>query len=321
MNYLFKNLFHFVDPPGKPMSPHLLRVSRPSCKATADCQGLALDNYSFALGRLSKIPLAGEAGAPSTFDQLGFPKNPAATIQALVLFWCFIFLFWGCAPKAPPSRPSGYPKPYKVGKTWYQPIPHAKDFRQKGVASWYGKKFHGRKTSNGETYDMFAMTAAHKTLPFDTHVRVNNLSNAKTTVVRVNDRGPFVRGRIIDLSYSAAKNIGLVGPGTAKVEIVALGAAAPDQPAGFDEPKYIPQDYYSGKFTFQVMAFRNREFAERLKTKLERKYKNVHISPFDNGTETLYRVRVGLSYSLEQAAEYESVLIQDGFKDAFIVAE
>ncbi len=247
-------------------------------------------------------------------------KNLLPAVRLFVLLPAFFWVFFGCAPKAPPPRPSGYPKPYKVGKNWYQPIPHARDFRQEGKASWYGKKFHGRRTSNGETYDMFAMTAAHKTLPFDTYVRVHNLANNKKVEVRINDRGPFVRGRIIDLSYTAAKKLGLVGPGTAKVKVLALGAAVP-QAEGGSGRTYVPRDYYSGKFTFQVMAFRHREYAQRLKTKLERKYKNVHISVFDNGTEILYRVRVGLLYNLEQAAEYESILIQDGFKGAFIVAE
>jgi rare lipoprotein A len=242
-------------------------------------------------------------------------------IRVSVLLTAFFWIVFGCASKPPPPPPSGYPKPYKVGRNWYQPILHARDFRQKGRASWYGRKFHGRKTSNGEIYDMYAMTAAHKTLPFNTHVKVYNLQNDKTTVVRVNDRGPFVRGRIIDLSYTAAKALGIVGPGTAPVEIVALGAVAPDQPAGLSEPKYIPQDYYSGKFTFQVYAFKDKTNAERAREKLAEKYKNVHIVVFDNGTETFYRVRVGLAHSLEQADEYENMLIEDGFEDAFVVAE
>jgi rare lipoprotein A len=108
---------------------------------------------------------------------------------------------------------------------WYQPLPHARDFRQRGEASWYGRDFHGRQTASGEIYDMYAMTAAHKTLPLGTYVRVQNRDNNKTVDVRVNDRGPFVRGRIIDLSYTAAHKIGVVGPGTAAVEIAALGAA------------------------------------------------------------------------------------------------
>lgn len=97
---------------------------------------------------------------------------------------------------------------------------------QEGIASFYGEDFHGRKTSNGEVYDMYAMTAAHRALPFNTRVLVTNLDNGKRVIVRINDRGPFVKGRIIDLSYGAAQKIGMVGPGTAKVrlEVLEMGA-------------------------------------------------------------------------------------------------
>ncbi|MGM0682063.1 MAG: septal ring lytic transglycosylase RlpA family protein, partial [Thermodesulfobacteriota bacterium] len=112
---------------------------------------------------------------------------------------------------------------YRIkGKTYY-PIPDAKGFSQRGLASWYGPPFHGRKTSNGETYNMYGKTAAHKTMPMGTHVLVQNLENNRKTVVRINDRGPFVRGRIIDLSKKAAKDIGMLEKGTARVEITALG--------------------------------------------------------------------------------------------------
>ena len=95
-------------------------------------------------------------------------------------------------------------------------------YRERGVASWYGKKFHGRSTSSGERYDMYAMTAAHKTLPLPTNVRVTNLDNGRSITVRVNDRGPFVKNRLIDLSYAAAKELDVVANGTGMVEVVAL---------------------------------------------------------------------------------------------------
>ena len=231
--------------------------------------------------------------------------------------------FWlgGCSQSKPPSSPPGHPKPYRVGKTWYQPVADAKDFRQRGIASWYGKKFHGRRTSSGEIYDMYAMTAAHKTLPLGTHVRVHNLTNGREIVVRINDRGPFIRGRIIDLSYTGAKKIDIVGPGTAKVEIVALGTAAPSSPKGTQAQKYTPIDYYSGNFTIQIGAFKDLRNAQNLKRKLAQKYKNAHIKEFFDGHETWYRVRVGKTNTLDQAIEYEALLIQNGFADAFIIAE
>jgi rare lipoprotein A len=245
--------------------------------------------------------------------------NDNWTLPAIVLCLLF-FAFSSCSTPSPqPKAKPGQPKPYRVGKTWYYPVSDATNFRQKGKASWYGKKFHGKKTSSGEIYNMHAMTAAHKTLPLGTYVRVHNLDNGKSIEVRVNDRGPFVRGRIIDLSYAGATKLDIVGAGTAPVEIVALGkAGAPDSGRS---KGYVPVDYYSGNFTFQVGAFSQKENAVRLKQKLEKKYMNVHIVPFDDGKRIMYRVRVGRASSLKQAEEYESILIQQGFTGAFIVAE
>ena len=231
-----------------------------------------------------------------------------------------LFFVGGCATSEPPApQPSGYPKPYKVFGKWYQPLPDSKGFRQRGIASWYGKDFHGKRTSNGEIYDMYAMTAAHKTLPLGTYVRVYNLENNRNLEVRINDRGPFVRGRIVDLSYAAAKELGLVGPGTAKVEIVALGTPAATD--GSKKGNFVPGDYYSGNFTFQVGAFTIRENAERLRRELNEQYKNAHITTYDRGDRIFYRVRVGAFQTLEDAVLNEAILIQNGFPDVFLVAE
>lgn len=166
---------------------------------------------------------------------------------------------------------------------------------------------------------MYALTAAHKTLPLGTHVRVHNLENGKKVDVRINDRGPFVRGRIIDLSYTAANKIGIVGPGTADVEIWARGT--PSSTNGGTGRSYVQTDFSSGNFTFQVAAFLNRENAERLKRELAKSYKNAHITVYDRGDKIFYRVRVGSFKTLDQAARQEEILIQDGFPDAFVVAE
>jgi rare lipoprotein A len=198
-----------------------------------------------------------------------------------------------------------------MGK-WYQPLPNARGFGQCGIASWYGKQFHGRKTSNGETYDMYGISAAHKTLPLGTIVWVRNLDNNRELKVRINDRGPFVKDRIIDLSYGAAQKLGIVASGTAPVELVAIGIEAGTN---------TPLDYYKGNFTFQVGAFIVKENAERLKHELSQRYENAHIAVFDNGEETFYRVRVGKNDNLKAAEAYEKILIQDGFKDIFIIAE
>jgi rare lipoprotein A len=224
----------------------------------------------------------------------------------------------GCASRETAAPSIRKPKPYRVDGIWYQPLERGEDFRQRGIASWYGKAFHGRRTSNGETYDMYGLSAAHKTLPLGTWVRVRNLENDRSVELRINDRGPFVRGRVIDLSYGAAKQLGVVGPGTAKVEVIALGIRKADAARG---ERYTPIDYFSGKFTFQVGAFGERRNAERLRDRLESRYTNAHIEPFNNGDEIFYRVRVGLCNTLEEAALFEAQLASDGFGQAFIVAE
>ena len=216
-------------------------------------------------------------------------------------------------PEAPaPESAPGQPKPYKVFGKWYQPIPDAGGFRQEGVASWYGPDFHGKRASSGEIYDMHSMTAAHRTLPLGTLVRVRHLGNNRKVDVRINDRGPFVRERerIIDLSYAAAQQLGVVGPGTAPVEVVAIGMAAGS-----------PVDLYSGNFTFQVAALSTRENAERLRAELDPRFGNAHIVEFDRGDRILYRVRIGKCSSLEEADAFEAHLIRNGFRDAFAVAE
>ena len=224
---------------------------------------------------------------------------------SLLLLWLY-----GCSQAKPPSTPPGHPKPYRVGKTWYQPVAHAKDFRQRGVASWYGKKFHGRRTSSGEVYDMYAMTAAHKTLPLGTHVRVHNLKNDREAVVRINDRGPFVRGRIIDLSYTAAAKLGMVGHGTAQVEVTALppyqamsgskriARKAPATrtelaAAEISNAVKTATSKLGGSAFVQVGAFSSRENAERLRARVETGVgKPVSILEVPDSNAT-YRVRVG----------------------------
>jgi rare lipoprotein A len=239
----------------------------------------------------------------------------------LLLYVAALFGFViGCAihePPAPQPLP-GYPKPYKVYGRWYQPLPDSKGFRQRGIASWYGEDFHGKKTSSGEAYDMYALTAAHKTLPLGTYVRVHNLENNRQVDLRINDRGPFVKSRIIDLSYAAAKKIGIVETGTASVEVVALATPAVTDGG---TPRYEPVDLYAGNFTFQVGAFVNRENAERLAARLDQKYKNAHIKVFDRGDQIFYRVRVGSFSTLEQAAAQEDALVRGGYPDVFVVGE
>ena len=149
-----------------------------------------------------------------------------------------------------------------------------------GVASWYGQEFHGRPTSSREVFDLNDMTAAHRSLPFGTYVMVTNLANDRSAVVRINDRGPFVRGRTIDLSYAAARVLGIVGPGTARVRLETLsGFKAPADP---------------GQLTvwIQVGAFSVQENAYAIKRRLDGSYRNVVVSRLKTDRGTYFRVRV-----------------------------
>ena len=140
-------------------------------------------------------------------------------------------------PKVEPRSRGGNARQYEVrGKTYFV-MNSADGYKEKGGASFYGQKFHGHLTSNGETYDMYAMSAAHKTLPLPTYVRVTRLDNGKSVVLRVNDRGPFHPGRIIDLSYTAAVKLDMLGSGVAQVEVVALDPRAPVESADDGPPR------------------------------------------------------------------------------------
>ncbi len=246
-----------------------------------------------------------------------------------------LFLISSCGPPyiAPGQHERKRPgkatqRPYVIhGKTYY-PIPNAEGYRETGIASWYGKQFHGRKTSNGETYNMYSGTAAHKTLPMGTMLLVKNLGNGKTTVVRINDRGPFVKSRIIDLSYSAAKSIGMIGKGTAKVRITALGEAvqakvAKSAPAGQPvplSPQLKHEDFDIGHFYVQVGSFEQREAARRLARKFAARGKDVIIQQFPAAGTYLLRVMVFAGTSLKKARKYERYLEQNGFPNALIIA-
>lgn len=206
-------------------------------------------------------------------------------------------------PKHEPITLAGNKSPYTVlGKT-YQVMPSSKGFRQRGLASWYGNKFHGRHTSNGEVYSMYEMTAAHKTLPIPCYVKVTNLENGRSVIVRVNDRGPFHGDRIIDLSYAAAKKLGYSDKGTAKVEVSVIDPAdyqnntvaspqlAPDpamlpvagvETVGQDSSAYL-----------QVGAFNNQLAASHLSQRLAGVTEYPVVVRQQSSPQPLFKVLVG----------------------------
>ncbi|MDR1396793.1 MAG: septal ring lytic transglycosylase RlpA family protein [Desulfarculales bacterium] len=230
----------------------------------------------------------------------------------------------GSYPVPATTKPDGTPlptqRPYTVNGRTYNPLPTAEGYRETGIASWYGPNFHGRSTSNGEKYDMEAMTAAHKTLPMNTWVQVANIKTGQSAVVRVNDRGPFVDKRIIDLSKAAARQVGVLAPGTAMVEVTALGyrrqgTGVNNVPAQYEQPA----SYNEGMFTVQVGAFTNQNNAERLAGQIRANWGETFVVRYDRGDQIFYRVRVGRFTRLEQAEALQSKLRDAGLNEAITV--
>ena len=212
-------------------------------------------------------------------------------------------------------------RPYKIMGKKYYPLPSSEGYIKTGVASWYGPKFHGRKTSNGETYNMYDKTAAHKTLPMNTYVLVENLENNREMVVRINDRGPFVKNRIIDLSLTAAQQLGVVKNGTAKVKLTAMGEAATMTRGGKEVDRFLPhQDFTTGNFYVQIGAFSNQDNATRLKQTMKEWGKQAEVLLYDRGDQLFYRVQVYAGSTLTAAKKMEQGLEQAGFDSAFVIA-
>jgi rare lipoprotein A len=223
----------------------------------------------------------------------------------------------GCAAKrpvsaVPPAQPTPTPNSTSESAknstnvpssrhTKTPAVPAPVGYIEEGKASWYGDPFNGRHASNGEIYDMYKLTAAHRTLPFETMVRVTNLNNGKTTTVRITDRGPFVDNRIIDLSLAAAREIDSVGPGVVPVRLEVIGNV--DVAA-----------LSSGFFTVQVGAFRDRGNAERLRDRLSLTYSPIFIQQYDSPDGAFYRLRVGKVSGEDAGKELaEQLRAKEGF--------
>lgn len=216
----------------------------------------------------------------------------------------------------------GNPSSYVVLGRRYHVMKSAVGFTQRGVASWYGPGFHGKRASSGETYNMHAMTAAHKTLPLPTYVLVKNLVNGKTVKVRVNDRGPFAHDRIIDLSYAAAKKLGIVGKGTAEVEIKALRSAKHSTnniPAVRAIPLPSENELQADVF-LQLGSFGSEENARQLLNDLHNKNeKPILISRIDTSSGIFYRVRLGPLLDVSEADSVQKRLKRKGYSNVRIV--
>lgn len=224
-------------------------------------------------------------------------------------------------------------KPYSVLGKNYTPMTTLQPFKQRGIASWYGKKFHGQKTSNGEIYNMFAMTAAHTTLPLPSYVRVTHISSGRSIVVRVNDRGPFHAGRVIDLSYTAAHKLGLIGNGSGEVEVETImpgstyaSTGVPSKPVAMPPP-VIPKEAdpnidknFGPGFYLQFGAFTNRDNADNLRNHLAREMEWAPQPIRIASDEKFHRLQMGPFSTRSEAEEVaQRVLREFGNKPSFAI--
>jgi rare lipoprotein A len=287
-----------------------------------------LDNF-LCLKRLAKVyPDKNTQSARGMILYNSFPRKVSGsdlsmifysqkTLKRLLIktgFTMFPALVWGCAsvestneidPSGASVHPAPISLPYQVNGISYYPVNDARGYVEEGIASWYGPGFHGKQTSNRETYDMNALTAAHKTLPFNTKVKVTRLDGQADVIVRINDRGPFVNGRIIDLSYAAAKKLSMIKKGTIRVRLTVL-----------DAPK-AAEMLSPPTFAVQVAVFQTQGNAWQMKLGLE----NSRVQPYFVGQKQLYRVLVGEYSNFEMAEEVKNDILEKGFTDAFIIME
>ena len=230
----------------------------------------------------------------SNMEKLFTHKGPGKTgTLPFILIALSFFLLFACASKRPVSVERRMPpSEEKIAK---KEVPVGVQY---GIASWYGKDFHGKPTSSGEIYDMYQLTCAHNTLPLGTMVMVTHMENGKSVELKVNDRGPFVKDRIIDVSYAAAQIIGMYGKGTAYVKVEAIG----------------PVVEQVQRFTLQVGSFADETNAQRLAEQLRKNFDNVHVTTLDTQTQRYHRVRVGQFETREEALGTAEKLSQMGFK-------
>ena len=251
--------------------------------------------------------VAGCGGAPERDSAPSKPVDVSAVPDAV--------------PKIESKSRYGNPKSYVVFGKRYYTLKRSKGFVERGVASWYGEKFHGRRTSSGETYNMYAMTAAHKTLPLPTYVRVTNLENKRSIVVRVNDRGPFQANRVLDLSYTGATKLGMLRRGTALVEVRAIDPTYAETVPVSVAVESADDDANIELF-LQIGAFGFRDNAEKLKSKVGQIADEiVQIEEIIHNGKTIFRVKLGPLLDVAHADRLAFLLSDSGFEHPHIVLE
>ncbi len=253
------------------------------------------------------VTACGTRGGGGYYEDDGPPDSARIDIAKLV----------DPVPRYEPRSSRGN-DPYKALGRWYHPLKSARGYSERGAASWYGKKFHGRRTSSGERYDMFVMTAAHRTLPLPTYVRVENLRNGRTAIVKVNDRGPFLHNRLIDLSYAAAYKLGIIGTGTGLVEVTAV---FPDsQPVQAETPVTgKPLVSRQPQVFLQLGAFADRVNAKRMHEQLIARGYSPGLEQVSKDGLVLYRVRIGPLADVEAADRTSARLRAVGLEPQLVV--
>ncbi len=244
-----------------------------------------------------------------------------------------VSLVMDAVPRVETYSRYGNPPSYVVLGKRYQTLQTHQGYRERGIASWYGTKFHGHRTSSGEPYDMYTMSAAHKSLPLPTYARVTNLENGKSVIVKINDRGPFHENRLIDLSYAAATRLNILSKGTGLVEVEAIDPVnlkprveKPPVPASQPKVTRAPAARDSGKNTpslyLQLGAFANRNNAERLQARMSKSLPELlHISEAVSDQKAIYRVRIGPLTSVETADQLTKILAAEGIDSPRVVID
>ena len=238
-------------------------------------------------------------------------------LPSIIVFWILVGVNSGCASQPVKSYPgpethsnSVQTLPYRVDGRVYYPLDNSSGFVQQGVASWYGPDFHGKLTSNGEVYNMNSLTAAHKTLPFNSVVLVTHRESGKSVTVRINDRGPFVGDRIIDLSYGAANKLGITETGTAPVSLRVIKGAKASPPRNA-----IGTSAKKGIYSVQVGVFEDLDNAKII----SHQFDNSRIFAVKQSDRKLYKVLVGKYSNYEKALKPMDEMRLQGFEEAFIV--
>ena len=273
------------------------------------CLLLLLPLLLFGLNAFGQEQQKETQKAQAAFNKLkdSAPKNPPNLSQVK-----------NAVPKPEPRSRYGNPASYTVlGKT-YKVLGSSIGYDEKGIASWYGTKFQGRRTSSGEPYDMYAMTAANKTLPLPTYVQVTNLQNGRQVIVKVNDRGPFHEDRVIDLSYAAAKKLDMLHTGTAMVEVKAI-----DTSKGAKDKGGVKKTYpHTPKLFLQVAAFSDKTNADKLKARLIQAIQEpVTVKTAVSNDKTLYRVQVGPLKSVKLSDHLEAQIQAQGLGKPFSIVQ